>query len=237
MLPLPDAARVAGDNLPDMLGYVALVAGVTVAGLAGGWPQGAVISRFTGPSAQLTAGDAVPAPEAGAVPEPQAAHEAQAALEGQPTGRTAQPVVVSCVSAVLLGALAVRLRPGPVHPGLVHPGLVLAAACWLALCSVPLAFIDVKVHRLPDALTGAAAAGTAGLLALAAAAPGGTWSELERAMLGGRALPGCYLLLLLISPSGMGFGDLLTELRRRSPQAADVTERCCFPSLWAVSGA
>lgn len=107
------------------------------------------------------------------------------------------PLTVEVSSALLLGALAAR----------VHPGLVLAAACWLALCAVPLAFIDAAVRRLPDLLTGPAFAGTA-LLLLAAAAASGHWNPLVRAVLGGIALAGFYLLLALISPSGMGMGDV-----------------------------
>jgi leader peptidase (prepilin peptidase)/N-methyltransferase len=97
----------------------------------------------------------------------------------------------------LLGLLAAR----------VHPALVLAAACWLALCAVPLAVIDVAVYRLPDRLTAAAYAGVAVLL-LAAAAVSGPWSALLRAGLGGLALAGFYLLLMVISPSGMSLGDV-----------------------------
>ena len=106
-------------------------------------------------------------------------------------------LAAGAVTAVLLGALAAR----------VHPALVLAAACWLAACAVPLAFADIAVQRLPDPLTGAAYAGTAVLLLIAAAA-GGPWSALFRALLGGLALAGFYLLLMLISPSGMGLGDV-----------------------------
>ena len=106
-------------------------------------------------------------------------------------------LAAGAVTAVLLGGLAAR----------VHPALVLAAACWLAACAVPLACTDVAVQRLPDPLTGAAYAGTAVLL-LAAAAVGGTWSALVRALLGGLALAGFYLLLMVISPSGMSLGDV-----------------------------
>ena len=106
-------------------------------------------------------------------------------------------LAVGAVTALLLGGLAAR----------VHPALVLAAACWLAACAVPLACTDLAVQRLPDPLTGAAYAGTAVLL-LAAAAVGGTWSALVRALLGGLALAGFYLLLMVISPSGMSLGDV-----------------------------
>ena len=106
-------------------------------------------------------------------------------------------LAAGAVTAVLLATLAAR----------VHPALVLAAACWLAACAVPLAFTDVAVQRLPDPLTGAAYAGTAVLL-LAAAAVGGPWSARFRALLGGLALAGFYLLLMVISPSGMSPGDV-----------------------------
>ena len=106
-------------------------------------------------------------------------------------------LAAGAVTAVLLGSLAAR----------VHPALVLAAACWLTACAVPLACTDLAVQRLPDPLTGAAYAGTAVLL-LAAAAVGGTWSALVRALLGGLALAGFYLLLMVISPSGMSLGDV-----------------------------
>jgi leader peptidase (prepilin peptidase)/N-methyltransferase len=114
---------------------------------------------------------------------------------GQRTGPP--PLTVEVTAAVLLGALAAR----------VHPGLVLAAACWLALCSVPLAFIDAAVRRLPDPLTAAAYAGTTVLLVLAAAV-GGHWPGMARAALGGIALTGFYLVLVLIYPAGMGMGDV-----------------------------
>lgn len=116
------------------------------------------------------------------------------------------PLSVEITTAILLGALAAR----------VHPALVMAAACWLALCAVPLAFIDAAVRRLPDPLTAAACAGTAVLLAAAAgvgggvggAGVGGHWSDLARAALGGLALTGFYLALVLIHPAGMGMGDV-----------------------------
>jgi len=110
-------------------------------------------------------------------------------------------LVAGAATAILLGGLAAR----------VHPALVLAAACWLAACAVPLAYADMAVQRLPDPLTGAAYAGTVVLLLLAAAV-GGPWSALYpallRALLGGLALAGFYLLLILISPSGMSLGDV-----------------------------
>jgi leader peptidase (prepilin peptidase) / N-methyltransferase len=173
-----------------------LVASLAMAGLVAGSGLRALIVRY-----------AVPAGEpprwccpACAQQLPSARQMARALLGrcpacGQRTGPP--PLAVEVTTALLLGALAAR----------VYPGLVLAAACWLALCSVSLAFIDAAVRRLPDVLTGAAFVGTA-LLLLAAAAASGHWDVLARAVLGGVALAGFYLVLAVISPSGMGLGDV-----------------------------
>ena len=170
---------------------LALTGSLAVAGLLAGWPQRAVIVRL-----------AVPAPEASQSP---------------PEARAVPPaLVVGCVTAVLLGALAARIPGSPAGSGPVPGGLVLAAACWLAVCAVPLIFTDLAVSRLPDPLTGAAYAGTAVLLLLAAATgsgpaasgPEASWSALVRALGGGLALAGFYLLLMIISPSGMSLGDV-----------------------------
>jgi len=172
-----------------------LVASLAAAGLVVGRGQRAVIVRY-----------AVPA---GGPPLrccPDCGHQllgarqlvlavsARCAACGSRTGPP--PLAVELTSALLLGALAAR----------VHPGLVLAAACWLALCSVPLAFIDAAVRRLPDVFTGPAFVGTA-LLLLAAVAASGHWHVLAQSVLGSAALAGFCLALAVISPSGMGMGD------------------------------
>jgi leader peptidase (prepilin peptidase)/N-methyltransferase len=164
----------------------ALTGSLAAAGLLAGWPQRAAIVRL-------------------AVPAGPPASDVQVPLNVQPASVRATPpaLVAGCVTAVLLAALAIRVPDGA-------DGLVLAAACWLAACAVPLAFIDIAVSRLPDPLTAAAYAGTTPLLLLAAVAggPGASWSALLRAVLGGLALAGFYLLLLIISPSGMSLGDV-----------------------------
>jgi leader peptidase (prepilin peptidase) / N-methyltransferase len=104
---------------------------------------------------------------------------------------------VEVATAVLLGLLAAA----------VHPGLVLVAVALLAVCAVPLAFVDLATRRLPDLLTGAAYAVTAVFLLLAAAT-GGDWSRLGRALLGGAAFAGFGLMLFLVSPGGFGPGDV-----------------------------
>ena len=169
---------------------LALTGSLAVAGLLAGWPQRAVITRLAVPDARIW-------PEA---------------------------LVPGGVTAILLGALAARVPSGPFLDGPFLDGtparaLVLAAACWLAVCAVPLIFTDLAVSRLPDPLTAAAYAGTAALLLLAAATgsaatssatagQAASWSALLRAGLGGLALAGFYLLLMIISPSGMSLGDV-----------------------------
>ncbi len=98
--------------------------------------------------------------------------------------------------AVLAGAAA----------AVVRPYLVACAACWLAVCAVPLATIDAVVHRLPNALTGAALAGTTAFL-LAAAAFGGHWPDLARSAAGAVAVAGLFTLLALVRPGSAGLGD------------------------------
>jgi leader peptidase (prepilin peptidase) / N-methyltransferase len=172
-----------------------LVASLAVAGLVAGRGQRAVIFRYAVPAGEPPRSCCPACGQRPAVWQMALALSARCPACGQRTGPP--PLAVEVTTAVLLGALAAR----------VHPGLVLAAACWLALCSVPLAFIDAAVRRLPDVLTGAAFAGTA-LLLLAAAAASGDWHVLARAVLGGLALSGFYLVLVLVSPSGMGIGDV-----------------------------
>jgi leader peptidase (prepilin peptidase)/N-methyltransferase len=173
----------------------ALIASLAAAGLPAGWPQRAIIFRYAVPVGEPARRCCPVCERRLSVRWPTLSPAGRCPGCQQRTGPP--PLVVEVTTAILLGALTAR----------VHPGLVLAATCWLALCSVPLAFIDAAVRRLPDLLTGPAFAGTA-LLLLAAAAAGGHWHALARAVLGGIALAGFYLVLALISPSGMGMGDV-----------------------------
>lgn len=173
-----------------------LVASLAVVGLVAGLGQRAVVVRYAVPAGEpLLRGCQACGERLLAVRRMVLAPTARCAACGLRTGPP--PLAVEVTTALLFGALAAW----------VHPGLVLAAACWLALCSVPLAFIDAAVRRLPDVFTAAAFAGTA-LLLLAAAAAGGNWHALARAVLGGIALAGFCLVLAVVSPSGMGMGDV-----------------------------
>ncbi|MGR3934493.1 prepilin peptidase [Streptomyces sp. BRA346] len=121
------------------------------------------------------------------------------------------------------GAAEARYGPGPVLPALLT-ALVCAAlaaaagarpelAVWLLLAppAVLLAGVDRAVNRLPDVLTLPMAGAAAALLGAAALLPhsAGSW---PRALLGGVVLGGAYLVLFLISPRGMGLGDVKLAL-------------------------
>jgi leader peptidase (prepilin peptidase)/N-methyltransferase len=173
------------------------VASLAVAGLAAGPTLRAVIVRYAVPAGEPPRQDCpacgqrlIAARWPPRLPAPTGRYPACHQRCGPP------PMAVEATTALLFAALAAR----------VHPGLVLAAACWLALCAVPLAFIDTAVRRLPDPLTAAAYVGTTALLALAAAADS-QWHNMAQAALGGIVLAGFYLAITLISPAGMGIGD------------------------------
>jgi leader peptidase (prepilin peptidase) / N-methyltransferase len=175
-----------------------LVAALAVAGLLIGWglriPVARLAVRRTQPGRpdEGRAARADPPPDASS-PGHQARAEPPPAT---PRPRRPPRLALELVTAAVLGGLAARL----------HPGLVLAAACWLAVCGVALAWIDASVQRLPDALTGAAYAGTVALL-LPAAATSGNWHDLLRAVAGGLALAAILAAIAVISRSALGLGD------------------------------
>ncbi|MDK1476607.1 A24 family peptidase [Streptomyces sp. 549] len=106
-------------------------------------------------------------------------------------------VLTAAVCAVL--AAAVGPRPELAVWLVLVPGLLL------------LALVDRAVHRLPDVLTLPLGAVCAVLLGAAWALPGsvGDW---PRALLAGLILAAGYFVLFLISPRGMGFGDVKLAL-------------------------
>jgi leader peptidase (prepilin peptidase)/N-methyltransferase len=102
---------------------------------------------------------------------------------------------LTCAAAV--GALAWRFAGTP----------EVAAYCVLGALGVALAAIDLQVQRLPDRLTLPAYPALLALLVVAALVGHEAW-PLARAVLGGLALGGTYLLLGLIRPGGIGGGDI-----------------------------
>ncbi|MGV3732010.1 MAG: prepilin peptidase [Microcella sp.] len=119
--------------------------------------------------------------------------------------------VIELVTALVFAGLAALAAPGI----LTAPTAALAAAAvleliallWFAGIGIALAAIDLDTHRLPDAIVlpsyGVLAAllGSAALLA-------GEGEAAARAAAGAGILFALYLLLALISPRGMGMGDV-----------------------------
>jgi leader peptidase (prepilin peptidase)/N-methyltransferase len=83
----------------------------------------------------------------------------------------------------------------------------LPAFLLLALAGVLLAVVDLQHQLLPNRVVRPALVGGA-LLLLAAAAATGAWGDLARAMLGAVALFAAFLALALVSPGGLGMGDV-----------------------------
>jgi leader peptidase (prepilin peptidase)/N-methyltransferase len=119
----------------------------------------------------------------------------------------APPGSVEVVLLAVVGVLVLADRPA----------VEAVAFAWWALCAVPLVFVDVAVHRLPDRLTYAAAGGTWGLLGLAAllntgwpggALGGGGSGAWLRALAAGGAVAFLFAAsTVLLGRRGFGLGD------------------------------
>lgn len=103
---------------------------------------------------------------------------------------------VEGAAAALTGAVAGAIGPRP----------ELIPFAFLALLAVPLAFIDLAVHRLPDRLTLPAYPILVGLLTVAALAAGEPY-RLVGVLTGGLVAGVGYLALVLIRPDQLGLGD------------------------------
>jgi leader peptidase (prepilin peptidase)/N-methyltransferase len=103
--------------------------------------------------------------------------------------------------ALLAGVLA------GVGGAIVGPSWSLPLVAVLASFGVLLGAIDLRSKLLPNAVLLRFTAATVPLL-LVASAGTGYWGGLLGAMAGGAALFTVYLILALISPAGMGMGDV-----------------------------
>ena len=120
------------------------------------------------------------------------AHPGEAAA----AGRTRTVVVATALLAGFTGVLLlVGLRPATV------------AFAWAVGAGVVLAAVDLATHRLPDRVTVPSAAVCAGALVLDAAVTG-SWPALLRGLLAAAAALGVAVLAALLSPEGLGFGDV-----------------------------
>ncbi|GAB3350935.1 prepilin peptidase [Modestobacter lapidis] len=115
---------------------------------------------------------------------------------GHGDGAVRRPVV-EAGTALLLALVVVRF-------GLTWQ---LPAFLVLAVVAVLLAVIDLRHQLLPNRILLPAFAGGAVLL-LGAAAATGAWGELVRAVLGAVGLFAVFLALALVSPGGLGLGDV-----------------------------
>ncbi|MCO4256754.1 prepilin peptidase [Pseudarthrobacter cellobiosi] len=106
-------------------------------------------------------------------------------------------ITTAAITATLFAAFAFRFG---VAPGL--PAFLL-----LAVLGVQLARIDVSLHLLPNPLVLSLLVGGLGCL-LAATLGGHLWADLVRGMAGAAILFVIYLILALISPAGLGMGDV-----------------------------
>ena len=129
------------------------------------------------------------------------------------------------VAAVIATPWLVRLarKESPLLTSGLHPLLAAlggaGAAVWadsvievvvlafMALVCGLLVTIDLAVHRLPNALVAPAYPVVVGAWAVQAVLDD-SYADLGRALLAGLALAGGYLVLALISPSGLGMGDV-----------------------------
>jgi leader peptidase (prepilin peptidase) / N-methyltransferase len=117
-----------------------------------------------------------------------------------PAGRGAvavRPPVVELATALLFALVVVRFAASWELP----------AFLWFAGVAVLLAVIDLQHRLLPNRIV-APAIGVGAALLLIAAAPGQDWSALLRAGLGAVVLFAVFLVLALISPRGLGMGDV-----------------------------
>lgn len=86
------------------------------------------------------------------------------------------------------------------------PTPIVAALCYLCLIGMVVGYVDVRVHLLPNAVLLPSYVVVAVLL-LIAAGWSGAWERAGWAAIGGAALWLFFVLLVMIYPAGMGFGD------------------------------
>ncbi|MFN4002486.1 prepilin peptidase [Microcella sp.] len=119
--------------------------------------------------------------------------------------------LIELATALAFAALAVLHLPGILTAAstaeAIAAALVLIAHLYLAAISIALAAIDLDTHRLPDAIVLPSYA-VGALLLGAAAIVAGDLESLARTAAGAGLLFAGYLTLALISPRGMGMGDV-----------------------------
>jgi leader peptidase (prepilin peptidase)/N-methyltransferase len=117
--------------------------------------------------------------------------------------------VVEAITGLLFAGVALRFRIAVDAPTGILVGSVLVVVLFLffASVSVALAGIDIDIHRLPNFIVLPSYA-VAIVLMVAASIAANDYSLLLPAAIGGAALFAAYLLMALVYPGGMGFGDV-----------------------------
>ena len=107
-------------------------------------------------------------------------------------------LTATLVTIATVAAVAVRLGPSPQSP----------AFCALAAAGVPLAFFDARTSRLPNVVTLPAYPVSLALLGAAAPFLAGGIGRFVHALIGMAAAVAFFGVLLLVSPAGIGMGDV-----------------------------
>ena len=84
--------------------------------------------------------------------------------------------------------------------------LIIGGFLGLAIC-VAASVVDIREYRIPNRLVAVGVVGLLLVLAVASVVEGG-WQPLLFGLTGGAAFFAVYLLLAVISPRGMGMGDV-----------------------------
>ncbi len=117
--------------------------------------------------------------------------------------------IVEASTGVLFIAVMVRFLPQGGAPGAVIAGqtVLLVALLFVMAVSVALALIDIDTHTLPNRIVLPMYPVLVVLLATSSALTG-EWGAMLRGLLGLLILGGVYLVLAIVAPRGMGFGDV-----------------------------
>ncbi len=113
------------------------------------------------------------------------------------SGGAAPRGLLEVTTAALFALAALRFGPTAELP----------AWLWSLAAGVLLGVIDLRERLLPNRVLLPATVGALLLLTVAAAA-GDRWDDLLRAVLAGAAAFGVLLVMALVSPAGMGMGDV-----------------------------
>ena len=155
----------------------------------------ALLGAVAGRAAHQLAGSALTRPPG---PAPLDADCGAAAVTTSPrTAAGAGAALTAAVGAVAATAVALRFGASADLP----------AGLWFVAVGLLLGVVDLREHRLPNRvlLPGTA---VAVLLLTGAALVTDRWDDLGRGLLAGLACFGLLLVMALISPSGLGMGDV-----------------------------